>query len=345
MDSDGEDNVDKLNLADFEKYDDSIIGSNIDQDNNILEKARMTASSRGNDIQLMNRFTVVENNFTEEESNDAKEESVNNSKTKDTTNTNDNSKKEEDNKKIYDKTKKKSDITFINFKIILVGDVSVGKTSIIGRYINNSFNDDYQCTIQAEQQSKVIKEDENTSIKLNIWDTVGQEKFRAVTRQYYRDCHGAIIVFDLTKKSSFEQMRIWLDDIKNYGNNDTVIIIMGNKSDLTGEREISQNEIKEKLDELNDDYLYFEVSAKNGNNISMAFDKLKKLIMENRKNIDNMNNKERNNKKDKKEKNDKKDKKDKKDKNDKKNKDREERKSKSLNEFDKNFHEKNKKCC
>ena len=345
MDSDGEDNVDKLNLADFEKYDDSIIGSNIDQDNNILEKARMTASSRGNDIQLMNRFTVVENNFTEEESNDAKEESVNNSKTKDTTNTNDNSKKEEDNKKIYDKTKKKSDITFINFKIILVGDVSVGKTSIIGRYINNSFNDDYQCTIQAEQQSKVIKEDENTSIKLNIWDTVGQEKFRAVTRQYYRDCHGAIIVFDLTKKSSFEQMRIWLDDIKNYGNNDTVIIIMGNKSDLTGEREISQNEIKEKLDELNDDYLYFEVSAKNGNNISMAFDKLKKLIMENRKNIDNMNNKERNNKKDKKEKNDKQDKKDKNVKNDKKNKDREERKSKSLNEFDKNFHEKNKKCC
>ena len=345
MDSDdGDDNMDKLNLGDFEKYEDSIVGSNIDQDNNILEKARLTASSKGNDIQLMNRFTVVENNFSDEEPNDVKEESVNNSKTKDNTNIDNNPKTEENNKNKYDKTKNKSDIIFINFKIILVGDVSVGKTSIIGRYINNAFDDDYQCTIQAEQQSKVIKEDENTSIKLNIWDTVGQEKFRAVTRQYYRDCHGAIIVFDLTKRSSFEQMKIWLEDIKNYGNNDTVIIIMGNKSDLTGEREISSNEIKEKLNELNDDYLYFEVSAKNGNNISMAFDKLKKLIMENRKANENKDNNEVKNKKGKNDKKEKSDKKDKKDKKEKSNKN-EEKRAKSLNEIDKNFHEKNKRCC
>jgi len=343
---DNSDNMDKLNLEDFEKYEDSIVGSNIDQDNNILEKARITASSRGNDIQLMNRFTVVENNFSEEP-NDEKEESDNNSKTKDNKNIDNNPIIEEDNKNKYDdKTKNKSEITFINFKIILVGDVSVGKTSIIGRYINNSFDDDYQCTIQAEQQSKVIKEDENTSIKLNIWDTVGQEKFRAVTRQYYRDCHGAIIVFDLTKKKSFEQMTEWLNDIKNYGNSDTVIIIMGNKSDLNSEREIFPNEIKEKLDQFNDDYLYFEVSAKNGNNISMAFDKLKKLIMENRKNIENMNINEVKNKKDKKDKNDKKEKNDKKDKKEKSNKNKkEEKRAKSLNEFDKNFHEKNKRCC
>lgn len=345
MDSDdGDDNMDKLNLGDFEKYEDSIVGSNIDQDNNILEKARLTASSKGNDIQLMNRFTVVENNFSEEEPNDVKEESVNNSKTKDNTNIDNNPKTEENNTNKYDKTKNKSDIIFINFKIILVGDVSVGKTSIIGRYINNAFDDDYQCTIQAEQQSKVIKEDENTSIKLNIWDTVGQEKFRAVTRQYYRDCHGAIIVFDLTKRSSFEQMKIWLEDIKNYGNNDTVIIIMGNKSDLTAEREISSNEIKEKLNELNDDYLYFEVSAKNGNNISMAFDKLKKLIMENRKANENKDNNEVKNKKGKNDKKEKSDKKDKKDKKEKSNKN-EEKRAKSLNEIDKNFHEKNKRCC
>ena len=349
MDSDGDDNsdnMDKLNLGDFEKYEDSIVGSNIDQDNNVLEKARITASSRGNDIQLMNRFTVVENNFTEEEPNDAKEESDNNSKTNVNTNIDNNPKTEEENKNKYDKTKNKSEITFINFKIILVGDVSVGKTSIIGRYINNAFDDDYQCTIQAEQQSKVIKEDENTSIKLNIWDTVGQEKFRAVTRQYYRDCHGAIIVFDLTKKKSFEQMTEWLNDIKNYGNSDTVIIIMGNKSDLTGEREVFPNEIKEKLNQFNDDYLYFEVSAKNGNNISMAFDKLKKLIMENRKSIENMNINDVKNKKDKKDKNDKKDdKKEKKDKKDKNKNKNEEKRAKSLNEFDKNFHEKNKRCC
>ena len=124
---------------------------------------------------------------------------------------------------------------------------------------------------------KIINEDDKTSIRLNIWDTAGQEKFRSITRQFYRDCQGAFIVFDLTKKSSFNELKTWINELKTHGNDDTVIIILGNKSDLTTEREISEDVIK---NEIKDKYKYFEVSAKTGNNVSLAFDEMKKLIMQ-----------------------------------------------------------------
>ena len=274
---DSDDNIAHLKLGESEKdEEEDIFDSNNEHNDNILEKERPTESSNNDEI-FANRFTIVENNY--EDPSDLKDDSVNISKNKES-NSNNNSKTEESNKKKKQK-KSKGNINFINIKVILVGDASVGKTSIIGRYINNSFNEHYKCTIQAEQQTKIIKEDENTSIKMTIWDTVGQEKFRSITRQYYHDCQGAIVVFDLTKKISFDRIKDWHNDIKNYGNDDTVIIILGNKSDLTGERELSINDIKDKLKELDDDFLYYEVSAKNGNNISMAFDKLKKLIMGN----------------------------------------------------------------
>ena len=307
---DNDDNIEQLNFYEFVKNHDSLT-DNLEQDNNILEKENNIDNSKG-EAQLGGRYTIVENNFAEEPS-DYKDDSVNNSKNNESSNSNNKVKKEgKDNKKV-NKNKDKSKIKLIALKIILVGDVAVGKTSIIGRYINNSFDDEYKCTVQAERQTKIIKEDDYTLIKLNIWDTVGQEKFRSLTRQYFQDSQGAIIVFDITKKKTFDYISKWIDDINNYGNNDTVIIILGNKSDLTAEREISENEIKNKL---NKEYLYFEVSAKNGNNISMAFDKIIKLIMENRR-INERKNKLR----------------------------KEEEKPKSLTNLDHNLNEKSKKCC
>ena len=329
---DSDDNIGQLNLGEYERNDEDIVGSNVEQDNILLEKGRKTESSNYEGA-ISNRFTVVENNFSDEPS-DIKDDSVNISKNSESKN---NSKIEALKKKKKEKkTQKKTNI--VNIKIILLGDVSVGKTSIVGRYINNYFDEFYKCTIQAEQQKKIIKEDEETSIKMNIWDTAGQEKFRSLTRQYYHDCDGAIIVFDLTKKESLDKIINWFEDIKNYGNDYTKIIILGNKSDLTGEREVSSDAIKDQLKKLNDDddedYSYYEVSAKNGNNISMAFDKIKKLIMEYRNKKEK---KEReNNNKEKKGKS-------KKDRNTKNNK--EEIRTKSLNEFDKDLKEKNKKCC
>jgi small GTP-binding protein len=297
----------------------------------ILGKERLSIKSK-KEGQIMNRYTIVDQQFNEEPS-EITDNSVNNSKKFDISNISKNSKDvkkgennnknhEKEKEKIKEKTKKKT----INLKIILLGNVSVGKTSIVGRYIDNFFQDNYVCTIQAEQRSKIIDEDSNTSIRLDIWDTSGQEKFRSITRQYYRDCHGAILVFDLTNKKSFEQLPIWIEDIKSFGGKDTEIVILGNKSDLVEKREIPQNVINDFID---GEYSYFEVSAKNGNNISLAFDKLKKLIME----IINKNNEQNNkiqgkNKKGKHKKDN-----------------IEDYRGQSLDQISKDFNEKNKKCC
>lgn len=320
-----EDNLDNINIEEIDKDLYNEENSNLEQDNNILDKERLSENSK-NEEQLKGRFTVVDKNFIEEPK-DKKDDSVNLSKNNDSLNNSRNSKAYEEKKQ---KKEKKSEVKkkFINLKIILVGDVSVGKTSVIERYINNNFKDDYTCTIQAEQRTKIKNEDSNTLVRMNIWDTAGQEKFRSLTRQFYRDCQGAIIVFDITKKKTFDSLQTWIDDIKDYSDKDIPIIIVGNKSDLIDEREVSENNINEFL---NDKYTYFEVSAKYGNNIDLAFNKIKKLIMENRK----MNNEEENEDKWNKKKN-------------KNKKDRireEEKRSQSLDEMSKHLNEKNKKCC
>ena len=311
--SDDEDNI-KEDFDGLQDEPESIPDSNVEQFNNLLEKGRLSESSNN---QLMTRYTIVDKNFNDEGNSEIIHQSneISNSKN--------NIKNEELKEKKHNKKVDKSTINFINLKIILVGDVAVGKTSIVGRYINNSFSDDYKCTISAEQNTKIIKEDDNNSIRLNIWDTAGQEKFRALTRQYYHDCQGAIIVFDITKRKTFKSLDVWINEIKEFGNKDTVTIIIGNKSDLAEEREITMNEIQNKL---NDEYLYFEVSAKSGNNISLAFDKMKKLIMENKKKNEELEiiNDEKNGKKSKSKKK------------------KEEKKTKLLKEFD---HQNNKRCC
>lgn len=266
----GED-IDQLNLGEEEVKID-LYNENENDNNEIsnsLDKSK-------NDNQVATRYTIVDNNFEEDNS---RENSIRARK--------DNSNLLNENDVIINdsgahskresKNIERVSLSFIDLKIILIGDAGVGKTSISGRYIDSSFKDAYQATLQVEKRMKIINEDDKTSIRLNIWDTAGQEKFRSITRQFYRDCQGAFIVFDLTKKSSFNELKTWINELKTHGNDDTVIIILGNKSDLTTEREISEDVIK---NEIKDKYKYFEVSAKTGNNVSLAFDEMKKLIMQ-----------------------------------------------------------------
>ena len=266
----GED-IDQLNLGEEEVKID-LYNENENENNEIsnsLDKSK-------NDNQVATRYTIVDNNFEEDNS---RENSIRSRK--------DNSNLLNENDVIINdsgahskresKNIERVSLSFIDLKIILIGDAGVGKTSISGRYIDSSFKDAYQATLQVEKRMKIINEDDKTSIRLNIWDTAGQEKFRSITRQFYRDCQGAFIVFDLTKKSSFNELKTWINELKTHGNDDTVIIILGNKSDLTTEREISEDVIK---NEIKDKYKYFEVSAKTGNNVSLAFDEMKKLIMQ-----------------------------------------------------------------
>lgn len=260
-----------------------------ENNDNVLEKGRLTNGSK-NELLFSNRYTIVDNNFEEDDNRDSNFNfNKSNEENGNINDTNRNTEMEQNDNiienKLASRESNKNKKNLINIKIILLGNVSVGKTCIIGRYINNSFSDAYKSTIQAEQSTKIINEDDDTSLKLIIWDTVGQEKFRSITRQYYRDALGAIIVFDLTDKKSFDDVNTWLKDLNTHGSKDTVIIILGNKSDLSGQRVVTQEEIKDAFDK---NYLYFDVSAKNGNNISLAFDKLKKMIMENLKKNENL---------------------------------------------------------
>ena len=249
-------------------------------DEEAKNKGRVTSGSKNAQISS-NRYTIVDNNFEDDEKED--EDDIINDKVVINTSNNLEENNKTENIKEHKRVSRESNKikkNLIQMKIILLGNISVGKTCIARRYVNNTFSEAYNSTIQAEQRTKIINEDDDTQIKLNIWDTVGQEKFRAITRQFYRDALGAIIIFDLTDKSSFDSVKNWISDLKTNGSDDTVIIILGNKLDLSGERIVTQEEIKESF---GNDYPYYDVSAKNGNNISLAFDKLKKLIMENLK--------------------------------------------------------------
>ena len=318
---DSDDNMEKYKLDDFEKDQDSYDNCRLSNDNNLSgkEEKERTSEISKNSLKLVNRFTIVENKFTED-SKEMKENSNDNSKNTESQNSNNNSKIETINSK---KNNNNHSITnLIEIKLITVGDVAVGKTSIVSRYIDNAIPEAYKCTITVEQRTKIIKEDEETSIKFTIWDTVGQEKFRSITRQYYNNCQGAFIVFDLTRKETFQNLKWWIDEIKNYGNKDTVIIILGNKSDLTIDRVIPPNEI---TNYIKDEYNYFEVSAAKGNNISLAFDKMKKLILENQKRKKQIDEKIKKNKNIKN--------------------DEEDKKAVSLDELNKDINQRNRKCC
>ena len=160
----------------------------------------------------------------------------------------------------------------IEFKVILVGNASVGKTSIFNKFIIGEFSPKYKSTITVECKSKLLKIDKKLYAKLNIWDTVGSEIFRAVTKQYYKGAHAAIVIFDLTDQKSFNDLKQWLKDINNCGNEDIEIIIVGNKLDLDNKRTVTQSQAVNFCREKN--YKYIEASAKNGTNILKIFEEL-----------------------------------------------------------------------
>ena len=126
------------------------------------------------------------------------------------------------------KKREESDITL---KIVLVGDSGVGKSNIISKYTKNEFNYESKTTIGVEFATKALVQ-ENKTIKVQIWDTAGQERYRSMASAYYRGAMGALLVYDITRASSFENLDKWLKELKNYGNEDIVCRMVGNKSDL-----------------------------------------------------------------------------------------------------------------
>ena len=155
----------------------------------------------------------------------------------------------------------------IVLKLLLLGDSSVGKTSILVKYINDKFDESSMSTIGVDYMDKIIDYN-NFKIKLQIWDTSGEEKFRTITKNFYRNADGLLVVYDLTRKETYDHIKIWLNEAKEYNSN-IKTILLGNKLDRANEREVSN---KMATDYANKNNLkYLETSAKDGTNIKESF--------------------------------------------------------------------------
>ena len=180
-------------------------------------------------------------------------------------------KKEESTLRIKSTPKEEEKTKLIEAKIVLLGDVSVGKTSIASRYCKNSFNEHHINTIGgAYQQQKVVLSN-GTMIKLHIWDTSGQERFRAMTNLYYRDAQVAILTYDITNESSFTSIDFWIQELKYKVENENMILcLVGNKCDVSQEeRKITNFKGKNFAQENN--MIFYETSAKSGEGVKDLF--------------------------------------------------------------------------
>lgn len=163
------------------------------------------------------------------------------------------------------------------FKYIIIGDMGVGKSCLLHQFTEKKFMSDCPHTIGVEFGTRII-EVEGQKIKLQIWDTAGQERFRAVTRSYYRGAAGALLVYDITRRSTYNHLSSWLTDARNLTNPNTVIFLVGNKSDLEAQRDVTYEEAKQFADDNN--ILFMETSAKTGEAIEDTFLQMAKKIYE-----------------------------------------------------------------
>ena len=154
-------------------------------------------------------------------------------------------------------------------KVILIGDSAVGKTNIMSKYLKNQFLEDSKATVGVEFGSKLFKINGH-NIKAQIWDTAGQEKYKAITGAYYKGSKGAFVVYDITKKDTFDSVDKWIHDLKSTGDPKMTIMIIGNKLDLEHKREVLKEQGEEKAKSFGCAFL--ETSAFSGDNIEKGFE-------------------------------------------------------------------------
>ncbi|KAL3311110.1 Ras- protein Rab-2A [Cichlidogyrus casuarinus] len=154
------------------------------------------------------------------------------------------------------------------FKYIIIGDTGVGKSCLLLQFTDKRFQPVHDLTIGVEFGARMVNIGDK-SIKLQIWDTAGQESFRSITRSYYRGAAGALLVYDITRKDTFEHLTTWLDDARTHSNSSMVIMLIGNKSDLESKRQVSKEEGENFAREHN--LIFLETSAKTASNVEDAF--------------------------------------------------------------------------
>lgn len=163
------------------------------------------------------------------------------------------------------------------FKLLIIGDSGVGKSCLLLRFADDTYTESYISTIGVDFKIRTLDLDGKT-VKLQIWDTAGQERFRTITSSYYRGAHGIVVVYDTTDKATFGNVKQWLKEIDRYASEGVGKLLVGNKSDLTDDRQVDYTAAKEFADELNITFL--ETSAKDSTNVEEAFVTMAKQIKE-----------------------------------------------------------------
>jgi len=154
------------------------------------------------------------------------------------------------------------------YKVVFLGDEAAGKTSLVRRYMYDTFEEGIQATIGMDFQSKTVYLEDRT-LRLQLWDTAGQERFRSLIPSYIRDASAAVVVYDITRRKCFDGVRKWVEDVRSERGTNALILLVGNKSDLAPQREVTEAEGKQLAGELG--VLFAETSAKLGNNIKELF--------------------------------------------------------------------------
>ncbi|QHO19638.1 hypothetical protein HN873_035783 [Arachis hypogaea] len=157
------------------------------------------------------------------------------------------------------------------YKLVFLGDQSVGKTSIITRFMYDKFDNTYQATIGIDFLSKTMYLEDRT-IRLQLWDTAGQERFRSLIPSYIRDSSVAVIVYDVASRQTFLNTVRWIEEVRSERGNDVILVLVGNKTDLLDKRQVSTEDGEEKARELN--VMFIEASAKAGFNLIALFRKI-----------------------------------------------------------------------
>lgn len=164
-----------------------------------------------------------------------------------------------------------------SYKTVILGDNAVGKSSIVTRYISNSFYEFQEPTIGAAFLASEMKIDDN-QIKFEIWDTAGQERYRSLAPMYYRGARAAIIAYDITNRESFIGAKGWVKEVFEKGNSNCYVILVGNKVDLENDRRVNKSEVDEYAE--NHNIVHIETSAKNANGVKKIFEIIGKELID-----------------------------------------------------------------
>lgn len=158
------------------------------------------------------------------------------------------------------------------FKILLLGDSTVGKTCFLMRFTDKTFQEIHMSTIGLDYRLKEVTMPDGKTIKVQIWDTAGQDRYRSITRNYYKGADGILLIYDITNITSFNNIKLWITQIKENSLSQVKIIVVGNKLDLQNNKVVKEDEVKKIASEFK--LQFFEASAKSNINIDECFNTL-----------------------------------------------------------------------